>query len=244
MFINVPIYVMYILFAFMVWRIWEDGYVGAFGDKSSLRKCISVKFIVLTVALLAAFIWLDKRIIAVLVSIEGDFWRILSKAGNDYGDGKVAFSFFICGYYIAATCQKENIARWFLGTVAAMVVAGVAVDLLKVLFVRGRPMLETAEEGWFLFGPFKDSGFSWRYLSFPSGHAATAFALSAFALFTKTKKLWPILMVLAFLTAFARVYTGDHWPSDVFTGAIIGTLCAFPPASHYLKKKSNSSEKN
>ena len=125
-----------------------------------------------------------------------------------------------------------------------MVVAGVAVDFLKILFVRGRPMLETAEEGWFLFGPLKDSGFSWRYLSFPSGHAATAFALSTFALFTKTKKLWPLLMVLAFMTAFARVYICDHWPSDVFAGAIIGTLCAFPPASHYLKKKSNSSEKN
>lgn len=241
MFERVPIYVMYILFAFMVWNIWKDGYVRAFRDKNSLRKCISIKSIVLMVVFLAAFIWLDKRIIAVLTSLDGGFWNLLSKAGDAYGDGKVAFSFLICGYYITAIYQKGNISRWFLGSVAAMVVAGVAVDVLKILFVRGRPVLETGEDGWFLFGPFKESGFSWRYLSFPSGHAATAFALSAFALFTKTKKLWPPLLALALLTAFARVYTYDHWPSDVFVGALIGTLCAFPPASHYLKKKSNSS---
>lgn len=51
-------------------------------------------------------------------------------------------------------------------------------------------------------------------------------------------------MLLAFTKAFEWVYAGNHWPSDVFTGAIIGTLCAFPPTSHYLKKKRTPPEKN
>jgi membrane-associated phospholipid phosphatase len=63
-------------------------------------------------------------------------------------------------------------------------------------------------------------------------------------LFTRTKKLWPFLMLLAFTKAFEWVYAGNHSPSDVFTGAIIGTLCAFPPTSHYLKKKRTPPEKN
>lgn len=61
--------------------------------------------------------------------------------------------------------------------------------------------------------------------SFPSDHATGAFAL-AFALRLYDRTLGTILLVLAALLAFARVYVGTHYPGDVAAGALIGVAVA------------------
>ena len=67
-----------------------------------------------------------------------------------------------------------------------------------------------------------------RYLdsySFPSGHATTSFGM-AYMLST----FYPILPVqiaayaASTLIAFSRVYVGEHYPSDVLSGALLGVL--------------------
>jgi undecaprenyl-diphosphatase len=61
--------------------------------------------------------------------------------------------------------------------------------------------------------------------SFPSEHATAAFAIAAGAGIYRPR-LGIILLVLAVLTAFSRVYVGIHYPADVASGAAIGVVAA------------------
>jgi undecaprenyl-diphosphatase len=62
--------------------------------------------------------------------------------------------------------------------------------------------------------------------SFPSGHAASFFAL-ALAVFLINKKWGWRFLIGAFIIGIARIFVGIHWPSDILAGAIIGLASAF-----------------
>ena len=62
--------------------------------------------------------------------------------------------------------------------------------------------------------------------SFPSNHAAGAFAL-AFALFWKRRKIGAVLILMACFMAFSRIFIGVHYPLDVLAGAFIGLAVTY-----------------
>jgi membrane-associated phospholipid phosphatase len=62
--------------------------------------------------------------------------------------------------------------------------------------------------------------------SFPSSHAAGAFAL-AMALTRRWRRLWPAWFFAAALVAMSRIYLNRHFLSDVVVGAMIGVGWAF-----------------
>ena len=61
--------------------------------------------------------------------------------------------------------------------------------------------------------------------SFPSGHSATAFAFA-----TGVGHVLPAVSIslqgLAALVAYSRVHSGVHYPADVISGALAGTVLA------------------
>jgi membrane-associated phospholipid phosphatase len=60
--------------------------------------------------------------------------------------------------------------------------------------------------------------------SFPSGHAASAFAFAT-AAGRALPPAAPLLVPLAAVVAYSRVHTGVHYPTDVAAGAALGVVC-------------------
>jgi undecaprenyl-diphosphatase len=97
---------------------------------------------------------------------------------------------------------------------AAAALGAAAAWALKLLFERERPAL--ADPG---LEPLVATPSS---ASFPSGHAATAFAAAALVA-TLQPRLRALVYGVALLVALSRVYLGVHFPLDVVFGAALGT---------------------
>jgi len=104
---------------------------------------------------------------------------------------------------------------------ASVALAGLTTDLVKGLLGRFRPKLffRDGSYGFDLLHTRAD------YVSFPSGHATTAFALA-----TALTLLWPRYAAGYFLLALAigasRVLANAHWLSDVLAGGFVGIAVA------------------
>lgn len=92
--------------------------------------------------------------------------------------------------------------------------------VLKVLVQRPRPFVTWTELEPLIAHP--------NSYSFPSGHACSSFAAATTCWRgLKGKGLdwfrW-LMMVLAALMAFSRLYVGVHYPTDVLCGLLVGVL--------------------
>lgn len=72
--------------------------------------------------------------------------------------------------------------------------------------------------------------------SFPSGHTSTAFSLAA-SIAIEYPKWYVVVPAYAYATSvgYSRLYLGEHYPSDVLTGAALGVGSAY--LSNWLAKK-------
>ncbi|GBF35448.1 phosphoesterase [Desulfocucumis palustris] len=105
-------------------------------------------------------------------------------------------------------------ARGFILTSLALLGSFILADeLLKHYFARTRPFQVMAGVNLLIQAPTD--------YSFPSGHAATAFA-AATAIAMQAGRTAPAVLLLAALISFSRVYVGVHYPFDVLAGAVIG----------------------
>lgn len=89
-------------------------------------------------------------------------------------------------------------------------------QLAALIHFRERPFLQTGTRQ--LVNPLSEK-------SFPSDHAAVAFAI-AIVIFFYNKSLGLFLLLLSLLIGLGRIYTGVHYPLDVLGGAIVGIFTA------------------
>jgi membrane-associated phospholipid phosphatase len=116
---------------------------------------------------------------------------------------------------------------------AAAVAEGLSV-VLKLLTDRARPPL--ADPTIQALVSLPDSA------SFPSGHAATAFA-AATAVGVLHPRLRAPLLLLAGMVALSRVYLGVHFWSDVLVGSLLGVAVGLAAARLFQQDRREPQER-
>jgi undecaprenyl-diphosphatase len=171
--------------------------------------------------------------ILILALFAGDLWLLLTKDGHAVD--LTTYSIIHDGYRapwltktmeLATKIGETKVACYgvlvfgFWGTVPAQLTAKLAavamisssgiVTLTKYITNRDRP------EG---MSPRNNS-------SFPSGHAAGA-AAAAVMVSRRHGRLGAVAWFIALWVMLSRIYLGRHYPADVLTGALLGSVASW-----------------
>lgn len=115
---------------------------------------------------------------------------------------------FVLWIYDGKIKKEEAIHALFAG-----VLAWVIGWIIKSIFPVERPFQLNGREAFVLF-PLTNG-------AFPSGHAATAFAM-AWTIFRHDRKMGAIYLLSAFAVGISRVLANVHYPIDIIAGGLLG----------------------
>jgi membrane-associated phospholipid phosphatase len=134
-------------------------------------------------------------------------------------------------YGVARLAGARDVEVVALHATEAIVASSLTSQVIRGPLGRARPKDATPKfEDQYEFHWF--NGFShFQYRAFPSIHSASAFAVAA-AVVTETHRrspgsTWyvaPLAYTIAAGPGYARMYLGQHWASDIFMGAFVGTF--------------------
>lgn len=168
-------------------------------------------------------LYIDGSVTTFIPSVQSDWGLMVAGAitaiGYGLADAAIAGVLLVIG--LKAGKHRETIAGK-LGLLA-VIVGSLSVQTLKNLFCRSRPFTEMSGQ---FFVNFPCLGKGAGFISFPSGHSVTAFAL-AFVLARTYPRYAFLFYGLAVLVALSRVYLAKHFPSDVVAGAALGLLAGW-----------------
>jgi membrane-associated phospholipid phosphatase len=127
----------------------------------------------------------------------------------------------IGGLYLSGLILKDHkLKETALLCLESVVLSEVITSGIKYTVGRARPF---ADQGAFHFDPLRFPPPSYS-LSFPSGHATNAFALSS--VIAEQYPTWMVRLIsygFAVLVSLGRVNNNVHFVSDIFWGGVVGT---------------------
>lgn len=175
-------------------------------------------------------------------SFDKTFMQPYSKTLDTIADGFVGLAFASPLLFIGTNMEDSpTIITMYLET---LLLAKGATDTLKSFVQRTRPFMyyENYPQ------EFVDDG-DWCF-SWPSGHTTYAFATAAFVSYTYSKlnpdSKWKYAVIggsytIALSTGILRMCSGNHFATDVITGALFGTAWGFfVPWLHTIKSENNA----
>lgn len=132
---------------------------------------------------------------------------------------EVGFIALVAAWFVVGVVRRQR-NEW-LAAMFALLASGLALVVnvaISHAWYRPRPFVDHPRTVHVLLGHVRDA-------SFPSDHVAAALAISI-VLLSAHRRLGIVAIVVAVLVGYARVYVGDHYPTDVLAGALVGTLSA------------------
>jgi membrane-associated phospholipid phosphatase len=138
-------------------------------------------------------------------------------------------------FTLAAICLKKKAflklsSTYLINVLIFMFVIGV----LKIAFGRARPLyyLDSNFYGFSFLGGLKSA-----FRSFPSSHAASAFAIFHYLLELKIIKMKKLTAFFCTLLVTSRIFLCEHYISDLILGSFIGWHST--SLAYYFQKKSS-----
>lgn len=224
--------VLYIVYAaFVLLKTIFDGYFsGIFsGLFDQLKRCCLVLLaFILFVLLIIFFVDVQvARLCRLLYNM--DVYTILDFV-NSMGEGWFIIGILFTLSIIYEFLGKSNNAVILKISYVAVAYAGISNAVLKFVFNRQRPSISMDPYKFFYFfisGDRKLIDLTYAYNSMPSGHTIIAFAaVTPLVLYVKSTLYRILLLFYPIAIGIARIYTMNHWVSDVcvsgFLGVIIG----------------------
>jgi len=185
----------------------------------------------LAVAVLCFLLYLyaDREIIQAVVNLPNwvrTFFKYVGKLGNGawyvVPTLLVALGVCVLERRVPGDPRLPGLRLWrqrSLFLAGSVLGSGLLNMIPKMFFGRPRPVLFLGN-GDYGFHFFQTAA---RMLSFPSGHANTAFAAATCIFLLRPRWGW-FLFPAATLVALCRVMTAQHFPSDVLAGGYLGFL--------------------
>lgn len=174
-------------------------------------------------ALFDSFLNFDLSIFQWVQSIQNGFLDMFFKIYTTLGEAGILFIAIAVPLMLTKKYRKVGLTM-----IIALVVMVIGNNvILKSIFARPRPFNLDPDKyaWWFKSYVFPEIVSRPSSYSFPSGHTSSAFA-AAFAAMAHNRKWGTLLMVLAFLMGFSRIYVEVHYPSDVIGGFFVGIIYA------------------
>jgi hypothetical protein len=165
----------------------------------------------------------DQPVRNVIMRNQNKFGDNLSMFGNNfYGNGYATGLTFLSLYSIGMATDNNELRVMGRHVIQSFAYAGITTTVLKIIIGRNRPFVN---QGAFIYHGFSLKN-AWN--SMPSGHVTVASALSE-TLAADIDKPWAYVTFYAFdaATIFGRLYSDEHWFSDTFLAAVIGTAAGY-----------------
>jgi len=195
------------------------------GASLSVRRNLLFVVGALLAAIAASVLFIDRPLAAVVAQRDASLTAIaenvtwLGRSGGYLIAFGLAFVVLAGIGWRAPSQSVRGMARaWSWAALylfLAIAIAGIANDIIKLFVGRARPMVELRD-----LRPFT---FSYDYQSFPSGHAAIAFAL-ALALGAMMPRFRWLFLIYAIAIAASRVILNAHHLSDVTASLLVAVL--------------------
>ncbi|GIV53373.1 MAG: hypothetical protein KatS3mg038_3894 [Candidatus Kapaibacterium sp.] len=204
--------------------LWEN----VWGDIRSVPSGIAIEplpSIATSAGSLAAIVWMsggDRALRSAALRNQHRTLDALAQVGNALGQSWSAAALsaaIIAGGTITGSEHTVTSGRQLL---EALAVAGFITTATKIAVGRARPWRNRGD-GFFLPARWDDG--QW---SFPSGHATIGGTILGVALARgQSVTLHVGAAAVAFTIAWARIYSDQHWVSDVIAGTTIGATVGY-----------------
>lgn len=167
-----------------------------------------------------AWLELDKNLFLWINGLSGSFEiadNIISAIANDYFAIVLGCMVMIVLWTgTRGPDKRRHMQKGIMVAASALGTSQGMVEIINNLWQRPRPFEELDVN--LLFYPPTDP-------SFPSNSASVLFAM-AWGIFFYNRKAGSILLCLAAIMGFSRVYVGIHYPLDIIGGMVLGFLVA------------------